>query len=111
MSGRVVNVPQHQTSYNTSKSGVDQLTKSLAVEWAELGVRVNAVAPGYFLSDMTRQFTESNPELAERWRAMIPAGRMGEPQDLDGLVVFLCSDASSYIVGQSIVIDGAYTAI
>ena len=111
MSGRVVNVPQHQTSYNASKAAVDQLTKSLAVEWAELGVRVNAVAPGYFLSDMTRQFTESNPELAERWREMIPAGRMGEPQDLDGLVVFLCSKASEYIVGQSIVIDGAYTAI
>jgi NAD(P)-dependent dehydrogenase (short-subunit alcohol dehydrogenase family) len=111
MSGRVVNVPQHQTSYNASKAAVDQLTKSLAVEWAELGVRVNAVAPGYFLSDMTRQFTESNPELAERWQGMIPAGRMGEPQDLDGLVVFLCSDASAYIVGQSIVIDGAYTAI
>jgi NAD(P)-dependent dehydrogenase (short-subunit alcohol dehydrogenase family) len=111
MSGRVVNVPQHQTSYNASKAAVDQLTKSLAVEWAELGVRVNAVAPGYFLSDMTRQFTESNPELAERWQAMIPAGRMGEPQDLDGLVAYLCSDASSYIVGQSIVIDGAYTAI
>ena len=111
MSGRVVNVPQHQTSYNASKAAVDQLTRSLAVEWAELGVRVNAVAPGYFLSDMTRQFTESNPELAERWQAMIPAGRMGEPRDLDGLVVYLCSDASSYIVGQSIVIDGAYTAI
>jgi NAD(P)-dependent dehydrogenase (short-subunit alcohol dehydrogenase family) len=111
MSGRVVNVPQHQTSYNASKAAVDQLTKSLAVEWAELGVRVNAVAPGYFLSDMTRQFTESNPELAERWREMIPAGRMGEPQDLDALVVYLCSDASAYIVGQSIVIDGAYTAI
>jgi NAD(P)-dependent dehydrogenase (short-subunit alcohol dehydrogenase family) len=111
MSGRVVNVPQHQTSYNASKAAVDQLTKSLAVEWAELGVRVNAVAPGYFLSDMTRQFTESNPELAERWTGMIPAGRMGEPPDLDGLVAFLCSDASAYIVGQSIVIDGAYTAI
>jgi len=81
------------------------------VEWAELGVRVNAVAPGYFLSDMTRQFTEANPELAEQWRGMIPAGRMGEPRDLDGLVAFLCSDASSYIVGQSVVIDGAYTAI
>ncbi|MEO8688994.1 MAG: SDR family oxidoreductase [Solirubrobacteraceae bacterium] len=111
MSGQVVNVPQHQASYNTSKAGVDQLTKSLAVEWAEIGVRVNAVAPGYFLSDMTRQFTEANPELAERWTGMIPAGRMGEPQDLDGLVVYLCSDASSYVVGQSIVIDGAYTAI
>ena len=111
MSGRVVNVPQHQASYNASKAAVDQLTKSLAVEWADLGVRVNAVAPGYFLSDMTRQFTEANPELAERWRSMIPVGRMGEPQDLDGIVVFLCSSASSYVVGQSIVIDGAYTAI
>jgi NAD(P)-dependent dehydrogenase (short-subunit alcohol dehydrogenase family) len=111
MSGRVVNVPQHQASYNASKAAVDQLTKSLAVEWAELGVRVNAVAPGYFLSDMTRQFTEANPDLAARWRGMIPLGRMGEPQDLDGLVTFLCSDASSYLDGQSIVIDGAYTAI
>ena len=111
MSGRVVNVPQHQTSYNASKAAVDQLTKSLAVEWADLGVRVNAVAPGYFLSDMTREFTEANPELAERWVGMIPAGRMGEPPDLDGLVVFLCSDASSYVMGQSIVIDGAYTAV
>ena len=111
MSGRVVNVPQHQVSYNASKAAVDQLTKSLAVEWAELGVRVNAVAPGYFLSDMTREFTEANPELAEQWRGMIPAGRMGEPRDLDGLVVFLCSDASSYVMGQSILIDGAYTAV
>jgi NAD(P)-dependent dehydrogenase (short-subunit alcohol dehydrogenase family) len=111
MSGRVVNVPQHQTSYNASKAAVDQLTKSLAVEWAELGVRVNAVAPGYFLSDMTREFTESNPELAERWVGMTPAGRMGEPPDLDGLVVFLCSDASSFVMGQSIVIDGGYTAV
>jgi NAD(P)-dependent dehydrogenase (short-subunit alcohol dehydrogenase family) len=111
MSGRVVNVPQHQASYNASKAAVDQLTKSLAVEWAELGIRVNAVAPGYFLSDMTRQFTESNPELAAQWRGMIPAGRMGEPADLDGLVTFLCSDASAYIVGQSVVIDGAYTAV
>ena len=61
MSGRVVNVPQHQVSYNASKAAVDQLTKSLAVEWADLGVRVNAVAPGYFLSDMTREFTEAEP--------------------------------------------------
>jgi NAD(P)-dependent dehydrogenase (short-subunit alcohol dehydrogenase family) len=111
MSGRVVNVPQHQASYHASKAGVDMLTKALAVEWAEFGIRVNAIAPGYFLSDMTRQFTEANPELAARWRAMTPAGRMGEPSDLDGLVVYLCSDASAYLMGQTVVIDGAYTAI
>lgn len=111
MSGSVVNVPQHQASYNTSKAGVDMLTKTLAVEWAPLGIRVNAIAPGYMLSDMTRQFTDANPDLARRWTDMIPTGRMGEPADLEALVVLLCSDRSSYLVGQSIVIDGAYTAV
>jgi NAD(P)-dependent dehydrogenase (short-subunit alcohol dehydrogenase family) len=111
MSSTVVNIPQHQVSYHASKAGVDMVTKALAVEWAPLGIRVNAVAPGYILSDMTRQFTEANPELAERWRGLIPAGRMGEPADLDGLVVLLCSSAASYLTGQSVVIDGGYTAI
>jgi NAD(P)-dependent dehydrogenase (short-subunit alcohol dehydrogenase family) len=111
MSAAVVNIPQHQVSYHASKAGVDMVTKALAVEWAPLGIRVNAVAPGYILSDMTRQFTEANPDLAERWRGLIPAGRMGEPADLDGLVVLLCSSASSYLTGQSVVIDGGYTAI
>jgi NAD(P)-dependent dehydrogenase (short-subunit alcohol dehydrogenase family) len=111
MSAQIVNVPQHQTSYNVSKAGVDMLTKSLAVEWASLGIRVNAIAPGYMLSEMTRQFTAANPELAEQWRNMIPAGRMGEPADLEALVVFLCSARSSYLMGQSVVIDGAYTAV
>lgn len=110
MSGRVVNVPQHQASYNASKAAVDQLAKSLAVEWAP-AIRVNAIAPGYFLSDMTRQFTEANPELAADWISRIPAGRMGEPADLDALVLLLASDSSSYITGQSLVIDGGYTAI
>jgi NAD(P)-dependent dehydrogenase (short-subunit alcohol dehydrogenase family) len=111
MSAQIVNIPQHQASYNVSKAGVDMLTKSLTVEWAPIGIRVNAIAPGYMLSEMTRQFTAANPELAERWRSMIPAGRMGEPADLEGLVVFLCSVKSSYLMGQSIVIDGAYTAV
>jgi NAD(P)-dependent dehydrogenase (short-subunit alcohol dehydrogenase family) len=111
MSGQIVNIPQHQVSYHASKAGVDMLTKALAVEWAPAGIRVNAIAPGYMLSDMTRQFTQANPDLAERWTGMIPAGRMGEPEDLEALVVLLCSDRSSYLVGQSIVIDGAYTAV
>lgn len=110
MSGRVVNVPQHQASYNASKAAVDQLAKSLAVEWAP-AIRVNAIAPGYILSDMTRQFTEANPELAADWVSMIPAGRMGEPADLDGVVLLLASSASSYLTGQTLVIDGGYTAI
>lgn len=111
MSARVVNLPQHQASYHASKAGVEMLTKALAVEWAPIGIRVNAIAPGYMLSEMTRQFTTANLELAERWRNMIPAGRMGEPADLEALVVFLCSARSSYLMGQSIVIDGAYTAV
>lgn len=110
MSGRIVNVPQRQASYNSSKAAVDQLAKSLAVEWAP-AIRVNAIAPGYILSDMTRQFTEENPELAADWVALIPAGRMGDPTDLDGIVLLLASPASSYLTGQSLVIDGGYTAL
>ncbi|QEW04376.1 SDR family oxidoreductase [Microbacterium lushaniae] len=110
MSGRVVNVPQHQASYNASKAAVDQLTTSLAVEWAP-ALRVNAIAPGYILSDMTRQFIDANPDLAAQWISAIPAGRMGEPADLDGLVLLLASSASSYLTGQTLVIDGGYTAI
>jgi NAD(P)-dependent dehydrogenase (short-subunit alcohol dehydrogenase family) len=111
MSGMVVNVPQRQAAYNTSKAAVSMLTRSLAVEWQPLGIRVNAVAPGYFLSDMTRQFTEANPELASFWRERIPAGRMGEPEDLDATVVYLASDASRYVVGHTLVIDGGYTLL
>lgn len=111
MSGFIVNQPQFQASYNSSKAAVSHLATSLAVEWAPSSIRVNAIAPGYFLSDMTREFTEANPDLAERWVSTIPAGRMGEPSDLHGLVVYLSSDASSYLTGQSIVIDGGYTAV
>jgi NAD(P)-dependent dehydrogenase (short-subunit alcohol dehydrogenase family) len=111
MSAFVVNVPQRQTAYNVSKAGVDQLTRSLAVEWVDRGIRVNAMSPGYFLSDMTRQFIDANPEVGEGWRSRIPAGRLGEPPDLRGLVVFLASDASRYVVGESVVIDGGYTLV
>lgn len=111
MSARIVNVPQFQASYNASKAAVTHLARSLAVEWAPSGIRVNSVEPGYMLSDMTRQFMDANPDLANQWRAMIPVGRMGEPADLVGLVRFLASADSGYITGQPIVIDGGYTAL
>lgn len=111
MSAAIVNVPQFQASYHASKAAVSMLAKAVAVEWAPKGIRVNAVEPGYMLSDMTRQFMDANPDLAGQWRSMIPLGRMGEPADLVGLVRFLCSADSGYITGQSMVIDGGYTAV
>ncbi len=111
MSAFIVNEPQFQASYNSSKAAVSHLATSLAVEWASAGIRVNAIAPGYFLSDMTREFTEANPELARQWIASIPAGRMGEPEDLHGLATYLASESSAYLTGQSVVIDGGYTAV
>ncbi|MGO3321065.1 MAG: SDR family oxidoreductase [Microbacterium gubbeenense] len=111
MSGSIVNVPQFQASYNASKAAVAHLAKSLAVEWAPKGIRVNAISPGYFMSDMTRQFTEENPDLARGWEERIPMGRMGAPGDLHGLVLFLASEASAYMTGNDMLIDGGYTAI
>lgn len=111
MSGLVINRPQAQASYSASKAAVSQLAKALAVEWAGAGVRVNAISPGYFLSDMTKTFTEANPDLAAQWVSTIPMGRMGDPADLHGLVVYLASSASSYLTGQNIVIDGGYTSL
>lgn len=111
MSAFVVNVPQRQAAYNAAKAGVEQLTRSLAVEWIGRGIRVNAVSPGYFASDMTKQFLETNRELGEFWVSRIPAGRMGEPDDLDGVTVFLASDASRYVVGECLVIDGGYSIV
>jgi NAD(P)-dependent dehydrogenase (short-subunit alcohol dehydrogenase family) len=111
MSGHVVNVPQFQASYNASKAAVTQLAKSLAVEWAPAGIRVNAISPGYILSDMTRTFTDENPDLKRQWEGMIPMGRMGVPADLHGLVLLLASDAAAYLTGQDLIVDGGYTAI
>lgn len=111
MSGEIVNVPQFQASYNASKAAVSHLGRSLAVEWARHGIRVNAISPGYTLSDMTRQFMDANPELRTQWESLIPMGRMGTPEDLLGMVVLLASRESSYITGQSLVIDGGYTLV
>ncbi len=111
MSGSIVNVPQWAASYNSSKAAVAHLGKSLAVEWASAGIRVNSIAPGYVLTDLTRQIIEREPALLDDWVARIPLGRMATPDDLSGLVSFLASDASGYLTAQCIVIDGGYTAV
>jgi NAD(P)-dependent dehydrogenase (short-subunit alcohol dehydrogenase family) len=111
MSGIVVNVPQQQAAYNASKAAVSMLTKSLAVEWLPLGVRVNAIAPGYFASDMTRAVAAREPEMRDEWLRRTPAGRMGEPEELGDLVAYLAGDGSRFVVGETVVIDGGYTLI
>lgn len=111
MSSFVVNTPQTQTPYNVSKAAVAMLTKSLAIEWLRHGIRVNGIAPGYFASDMTRDFVKANPEMAEEWIGRIPVGRMGQPHELGELLVYLASDRSAYVVGQNILIDGGYTIV
>ena len=111
MSGSIVNVPQWAASYNASKAAVAHLGKSLAVEWAPAGIRVNSISPGYVLTDLTQAILDEEPALHDDWVARIPQGRMAKPEDLAGLVTFLASDASAYLTAQDIVIDGGYTAI
>ena len=111
MSGHVVNVPQTQVAYNVSKAGVSMLTKSLAIELLPHGIRVNAIAPGYFASDMTKDFLARHPAMRHEWVARTPVGRMGEPHELGGLVAYLVGDESTYVIGQDILIDGGYTLV
>ncbi|MFD1600846.1 SDR family NAD(P)-dependent oxidoreductase [Halobellus rarus] len=110
MSGIDVNVPQKQASYNSTKAGVSMLTRSLAVEWADRGVRVNAIAPGYMRTDLVDETLEADPEMEETWLENTPMGRLGRPEELQELVVYLASDASSYMTGSTVVIDGGYTS-
>jgi NAD(P)-dependent dehydrogenase (short-subunit alcohol dehydrogenase family) len=109
MSGVIANKPQPQAHYNTSKAGVHMLTKSLAVEWAARGVRVNAVAPTYIETAMTRQGME-NPEWRANWLEMTPMHRIGQPHEIASVVLFLASDASSLMTGSIVLADGGYTS-
>ncbi len=108
MSGLIANYPQPQCSYNASKAGVIMLTTSLASEWARHGVRVNAIAPGYMRTELTAKFFQ-DPEIIRQWLEPTPMGRPGEPHELGGLAVYLASDASSFMTGSTLVIDGGYT--
>jgi NAD(P)-dependent dehydrogenase (short-subunit alcohol dehydrogenase family) len=106
MSGLIVNRPQWQPAYNASKAAVHQLTKSLAAEWAPLGIRVNAVAPGYVKTDMS---PVDRPELRRYWIDDAPQQRYARPEEIAPSVVFLASDAAAFMTGSVLVIDGGYT--
>lgn len=105
MSGHIVNTPQQVGHYCTSKAAVIQLTKAMAVEFAPHNIRVNSVSPGYILTELVEPYTEYQP----LWEPKIPLGRLGRPEELVGIYLYLASDASSYMTGSDIVIDGGYT--
>jgi NAD(P)-dependent dehydrogenase (short-subunit alcohol dehydrogenase family) len=106
ISAMIVNRPQMQPAYNASKAAVHQLTKSLAAEWAPLGVRVNALAPGYTKTEMA---PVDNPEFRARWIEDVPMQRYALPDEYGPALVFLASDASSFMTGATLVMDGGYT--
>ncbi len=109
MSGIIVNTPQNQSSYNSSKAAVIMLTKSLASEWAQYNIRVNAIAPGYMNIGVAEQYFKDKNDMVKRWLSFTPMGRPGEPEELQGITVYLASEASSYATGGVFIIDGGYS--
>lgn len=109
MSGHIVNVPQPQCSYNASKAGVIMLTKSMAVEWAKRNVRVNSISPGYIATELVTSSPTLIP-LMEKWNALSPVGRMGKPEELQSIIVYLAGDTSTFTTGSDFVVDGAFSA-
>jgi NAD(P)-dependent dehydrogenase (short-subunit alcohol dehydrogenase family) len=108
MSGFIVNKPQQQAYYNASKAAVHHLTKSLAAEWGARGVRVNAVAPAYINTPLTAH-AKTNEAMMGAWIDGTPMARMGEPDEIAAVVLFLASDASSLPTGSIVLADGGYT--
>jgi len=113
MSGHIVNYPQHQSAYNASKAGVIHLTKSLAVEWAKQGIRVNSISPTYTKTKLVADLIEKpeGKEMVPTWMEFTPMGKMAKVTDLQGAVVFLASEASDFITGHDIVMDGGYCCL
>jgi len=107
ISAQIVNTPQEQCNYNASKAAVHQLTKSMALEWAKRGVRVNAVAPGYTDTPLL-SFAKNSPSF-KVWMDMTPTGRMAQPLEVAAVVLFLASDAASNVTGSIVTVDGGYT--
>lgn len=113
ISGYIANYPQSQAHYNASKSAVMGLTRSLAVEWVKHGIRVNSFSPTYTKTKLVENFleTEEGREMHEKWVQMTPMGEMAEPTDLQGAAVFLGSEASDFMTGTDVVIDGGYLSL
>ncbi|MEM9584306.1 MAG: SDR family oxidoreductase [Pseudomonadota bacterium] len=115
--GRIVNFASLQTyrafpggiAYGASKAGIAQLTRAMAEAWSQHGITANAIGPGFFPTELT-QAVFSDPERAARNAAQTCAGRNGTMEDIDGPLLFLCSDASSYVTGQTLMVDGGFTA-
>ena len=115
--GRIVNFASLQTTrafpggiaYGATKAGVAQLTRAMAEAWSPHGITANAVGPGFFHTELTAAVFD-DPERAAGNAAQTCIGRNGEPQDLDGPLLFLCSDASAYVTGQVLMVDGGFTA-
>jgi NAD(P)-dependent dehydrogenase (short-subunit alcohol dehydrogenase family) len=116
-SGKVINISSimgrvalpNQAAYASSKGAIEQLTKVLALEWATSNVQVNAIAPTYFETDLTRPLFD-DPERNRFITERTPMGRWGQPHELAGAVIFLASDASSYVTGHTLAVDGGWTA-
>ncbi|OBI94267.1 SDR family oxidoreductase [Mycobacterium sp. 1245805.9] len=104
MSGHIINIPQRVGHYCASKAAVIHLTKAMAVEFAPHNIRVNSVSPGYILTELVEPLAQYHAE----WEPKIPMGRLGRPEELAGLYLYLASDASSYMTGSDVVIDGGY---
>jgi len=105
MSGHIINIPQQVGHYCTSKAAIIHLTKAMAVEFAPHNIRVNSVSPGYIRTELVEPLAEYH----RLWEPKIPLGRIGQPEELTGLYLYLASEASSYMTGSDIVIDGGYT--
>jgi NAD(P)-dependent dehydrogenase (short-subunit alcohol dehydrogenase family) len=110
MSGHIVNTPQNQVPYNTSKAGVIHMTRTLAAEWAADGIRVNSISPGYTRTALVETLvsTPEGKKMMEAWMPLIPMHRMAEVSDLQGAVVYLAAEASDYMTGSDLIIDGGY---